>query len=118
MSGVTRLPELKGERKKVRIRDAYKGDAGRGVIRIDPDINDQLNLKTGDVIEITHPIAGKKTAALLYPGKNEDRGSNSIRIDSSLRRNLSASLDDIVEIRKIEASLAERVTFAGLEESV
>ncbi|MFW9880807.1 MAG: AAA family ATPase, partial [Candidatus Thorarchaeota archaeon] len=57
-------------------------------------------------------------AALLYPGKDEDRGSNSIRIDSSLRRNLSASLDDIVEIQKIDASLADRITFAGVEESV
>ena len=116
MSEITR--ESRGNRRKVRIKDAYKGDAGRGRIRIDPDLIMEMNLKTGDVIEIAHPIAGKKTAALLYPGKDEDRGSNSIRIDSSLRRNLSASLDDIVEIQKIDASLADRITFAGVEESV
>jgi len=116
MSEITR--EYRGNGRKVRIKDAYKGDAGRGRIRIDPDVIIEMNLKTGDVIEIAHPIAGKKTAALLYPGKDEDRGSNSIRIDSSLRRNLSASLDDIVEIQKIDASLADRITFAGLEESV
>ncbi|MHA2283284.1 MAG: CDC48 family AAA ATPase [Promethearchaeota archaeon] len=116
MSGITR--EYKGDGKKVRIRDAYKGDAGRGRIRIDPLVIKEMNLKTGDVIEIIHSVAGKKTAALLYPGKDEDKGSNSVRIDSSLRRNLNASLDDIVEIRKIEASLAERITFAGVEESV
>ncbi|MHA1931549.1 MAG: hypothetical protein ACW96X_03360, partial [Promethearchaeota archaeon] len=116
MSGITR--EYEGNGKKVKIRDAYKGDAGRGRIRIDPLVIQEMNLKTGDVIEISHPIADKKTAALLYPGKDEDNGSNTVRIDSSLRRNLNASLDDIVEIRKIEASLAERITFAGLEESV
>jgi transitional endoplasmic reticulum ATPase len=116
MSRITR--EYKGNGRKVRIGDAYKGDAGRGRIRIDPDVIAEMNLKTGDVIEIDHPIAGKKTAALLYPGKDEDRGSNIIRIDSSLRRNLSASLDDIVEIQKIDASLADRITFAGVEESV
>ena len=55
---------------------------------------------------------------MLYPGKMEDRGTGIIRIDPSLRRNLGASLDDIVEIRKIEAALANKVTFAGLEESV
>ena len=116
MSGITR--EFKGNGRKVKIKDAYKIDAGRGRIRIDPDLIKELNLRTGDVVEILHPAAEKKTAALLYPGKEEDRGTNSIRIDSSLRRNLNASLDDIVEIRKIEASLAERITFAGLEESI
>lgn len=116
MSGITR--EYKGDGRKVRIKDAYKGDAGRGRIRMDPDVIDDLELRTGDVIEISHNVAGKKTAALLYPGKLEDKGTNIIRIDSSLRRNIGASLDDIVEIRKIEASLADRITFAGLEESV
>jgi len=116
MSEISR--EYKGNGKKVRIRDAYKGDAGRGRIRIDPLVIKEMNLKTGDVIEIVHPIIGKKTAALLYPGKDEDKGTNAVRIDSSLRRNLSASIDDIVEIRKIDASLADRITFAGVEESV
>ena len=116
MSGITR--EYRGDGRKVKIKDAYKGDAGRGRIRIDPNVIEEMNLRTGDVIEIIHPVVGKKTAALLYPGKIEDTGTNTIRIDSSLRRNLGASLDDIVEIRKIEASLADRITFAGVEESV
>jgi transitional endoplasmic reticulum ATPase len=111
-------PEYKGNGQKVRIKDAYKGDAGRGRVRIDPLLIKEMNLKTGDVIEIAYPIVGKKTAALLYPGKDEDKGSNAIRIDSSLRRNLNASLDDNVEIRRIEASLADRITFAGVDESV
>ena len=104
--------------KSVRIKDAYKGDAGRGRIRIDPQVIKEMRLKTGDVIEISHPTKGKKTAALLFPGKEEDKGSNSIRIDSSLRKNLNVTLGDIVEIQKIEASLADRITFAGVEESV
>ncbi|KKN20779.1 hypothetical protein LCGC14_0932100 [marine sediment metagenome] len=116
MSGMTR--EYRKDGKKVRIKDAYKGDAGRGRIRMDPEIINENSFKTGDVIEISHPVALKKTAALLYPGKLEDKGKNTIRIDSSLRRNIGASLDEIVNIRKIEASLAERITFAGLEESV
>lgn len=116
MSGITR--EYNGNIKKVRIKDAYKGDAGRGRIRIDPEVINELNLRTGDVIEISHPEILKKTAGLLYPGKVEDKGTNIIRIDSSLRRNIGAAIDDTVEIRKIEASLAGRITFAGLEESV
>ena len=116
MSGMTRGYEGKGN--KLRVKDAFKEDAGRGIVRIDPDIEAELNLRTGDVIEISHPTANKKTAALLYPGRREDKGTNIIRIDPSLRRNINASLDDIVEIRKIDAALATKVTFAGLEETV
>ena len=103
---------------KLRVKDAFKEDAGRGIVRIDPEIEAKLNLRTGDVIEITHATVNKKTAALLYPGRREDKGTNIIRIDPSLRRNINASLDDIVQIRKIDAALATRVTFAGLEETV
>ncbi|MBY9003505.1 MAG: CDC48 family AAA ATPase, partial [Candidatus Lokiarchaeota archaeon] len=97
---------------------AFKEDVGRGLVRLDPDVLQALKLKTGDVLEISHPLTEKKTAALIYPGKNEDKGSGTIRIGPSLRRNLSASLDDIVEIRKIDAALADKITFAGLKEAI
>ncbi|HDZ19081.1 hypothetical protein LCGC14_0754940 [marine sediment metagenome] len=38
--------------KRLKIRDAYKEDAGRGRIRIDSIIIKELNLKSGDTIEI------------------------------------------------------------------
>ncbi len=115
-SGIGSGYEEKGN--KLRVKDAFKEDAGRGIIRIDPDIEAELNLRTGDVIEISHPTVNKKTAALLYPGRREDKGTNIIRIDPSLRRNINTSLDDIVQIRKIDAALATKVTFAGIEETV
>ncbi|MFX0023834.1 MAG: AAA family ATPase, partial [Candidatus Hermodarchaeota archaeon] len=102
----------------VRIKDAYKDDAGRGRIRIDPDVVKKLNLRTGDVIEITNHVTRKKTVALLYPGKPEDKGTNYIRLDSTLRRNIKASIDNGVEIRKIEVSVCEHITFAGYKESI
>ncbi|MBY9002936.1 MAG: CDC48 family AAA ATPase [Candidatus Lokiarchaeota archaeon] len=100
--------------RKVRIKDAFKEDAGRGIIRIDPDVTNELNFKVGDVIEIVHPFTNKNTVALLYTGKNEDKETNIIRLDPSLRKNLGASIDDLVEIKKIEASEAESITFSGL----
>lgn len=107
----------KGAR-KLRIKDAFKDDAGRGIVRMDSEIVSELDLKTGDVIELIHPINFEKTAALMYPSKPEDKGTNTIRLDASLRRNLGASIDDIVRIRKIEAKIADTVIFAGLEEAV
>lgn len=110
--------ELDGKETKVRVKDAYKQDVGRGRIRLDPEVIKELKLQTGDIISISHPGTAQRTAALLYPGKQEDQGTNIIRIDASLRRNLGANLDDIVDIRKIKAELADKITFAGLKEAV
>ena len=104
--------------KRLKIRDAYKEDAGRGRIRIDSLIIKELNFKSGDAIEIYNPLNKETTAAILYPKKRNDKGTNTLRIDALLRRNIGASLDDIVEIRKIEANLADKITFTGLQESI
>ena len=103
---------------KLRIKDAFKEDAGRGIVRIDPDIICKLNLKVGDVIRISHPIVNKITAALLSSGRTEDKGKQIIRMDPSLRRNLDASIDDLMEIEKIDADFAETMTFTGLNNSL
>jgi len=103
---------------KLRIKDAFKEDAGRGIVRIDPDIICKLNLKVGDVIRISHPFVNKITAALLSSGRTEDKGKQIIRMDPSLRRNLDASIDDLMEIKKIDADFAETMTFTGLNNSL
>ncbi|MBD3195313.1 MAG: CDC48 family AAA ATPase [Candidatus Lokiarchaeota archaeon] len=116
---MSKIAEAGGRQgRKVRVKDAFKQDAGRGIIRVDPELVNEQGWKTGDVLEIRHPSSFEKTAALLYPGRSEDKGTTTIRMDASLRRNLGASLDDIVEIRKIDAALANKVVFAGLEEAV
>ena len=107
-----------GQEKKLRVKDAFKEDAGKGRVRIDPTIVNELELRNGDVIQITHPGTNMKTAGLLYPGRQEDKDSGIIRLEPSLRRNLGAALDDVVSIRKIVAELAQKITFAGLKQVV
>ncbi|NVM16284.1 MAG: CDC48 family AAA ATPase [Candidatus Lokiarchaeota archaeon] len=104
--------------RKLRIKDAFKEDAGRGIVRIDPEIVSNLNLKVGDVIKIIHPVGNKKTVASLSTGKIEDKGKKIIRMDPSLRRNLGASIDDLVEIKKISVEIANTITFTGLDNSL
>ncbi len=112
------VEKIDGIVSKVRIKDAFKEDAGRGIVRIDPEIVSNLKLKVGDVIKIIHPVVNKKTVASLSTGKNEDKGKKIIRMDPSLRRNLGASIDDLVEIKKISVDLANTITFAGLDNSL
>ncbi|MFX1372539.1 MAG: CDC48 family AAA ATPase [Promethearchaeota archaeon] len=108
------IRESKDSELKLRIKDAFKEDAGRGIVRVDPEIINLLKLKVGDIIRITHPFIDRITVAKLLSGKDEDIGKRVIRIDPSLRRNLSASIDDLVEIEKINANPAETITFTGL----
>ena len=118
LEGNKMVENIDGIVSKVRIKDAFKEDAGRGIVRIDPEIVSNLKLKVGDVIKIIHPVVNKKTVASLSTGKNEDKGKKIIRMDPSLRRNLGASIDDLVEIKKIHVDLANIITFAGLDNSL
>ncbi len=118
LEGNKMVENIDGIVSKVRIKDAFKEDAGRGIVRIDPEIVSNLKLKVGDVIKIIHPVVNKKTVASLSTGKNEDKGKKIIRMDPSLRRNLGASIDDLVEIKKIHVDLANTITFAGLDNSL
>jgi len=116
MSGIS--SGFEGKNNRLRVKDAFKEDSGKGRIRIDPEVVQLLKIKTGDAIEIFHPISKNKTAALLFPGKPEDSGTGIIRLDPFLRRNINVTIDDYVEVRKIKAALAEKVVFASLSESV
>lgn len=102
---------------EVRVKDALKKDAGKGIIRLDPKVMKKLNLNPNDVIEILYSKENRKTVGILYPGKKKDKGTNQIRLDQSFRISLGASLDDFVSIRKIEVVLADKVTFNIAENS-
>ncbi|MBY9008798.1 MAG: CDC48 family AAA ATPase [Candidatus Lokiarchaeota archaeon] len=103
---------------ELRVKDAFKEDAGKGIVRVDPIVMNEMNLKTGDVIEIIHPPINQRTVALVNPGKEDDKNKNIIRIDPSIRRNINSSIDDIIKIRKIEANKAENIIFICIDDSL
>ncbi|MBR0070247.1 MAG: AAA family ATPase, partial [Synergistaceae bacterium] len=86
------------------VKEAYSGDALKGLARIHPDDMTEMNLSDGDLIEIT----GKKiTPARIRTGDRET-GRGIIQIDGLIRENAGVSLDDIVSI---ESSITHH--FAG-----
>jgi len=93
----------------LRIQNAKKRDMGRNIIRIDPEIMEKLCIQTGDVIA----LKGKKDSAgiawLSYP---QDKGLGIVRIDSRLRRNTNTSIDDTIEIRKVNVETARTMVLA------
>lgn len=95
-----------------RVREAAARDVGRGIIRIDPEAADKLEISAGHAIQI---IGKRRTAAIYWPGYPQDRNTGIVRIDGSTRRNAGVGIDDTVELKPIEAINATRIEFAPVE---
>lgn len=101
--------EKKDKTVSLKISEAKSYDAGRGIARIDPEVARELGLQTGDVIGIE---GTKRTAALIWPGYPEDNNTGIIRVDGTVRRNAGVSIDDRVQVRRIQTAPAEKILFA------
>lgn len=97
----------------LRVAEAEQSDVGRKIARIDPKVARQLDLSTGDALEISS--MGKKTTVLCWPAREKDTGKGLIRIDGYLRNRLDVGINDSVEIKKVQSKSAEKVTLAPTE---
>src|SRR5256712_2036488 len=98
--------------KFLRVAEAKPADAGRGIVRIDPEVMKILELKEGDIVLIE---GAKSTAAGVRPGYPEDANRGVIRMDGMQRRNAGVGIDDKVGLRKAFARPAEKVSLAPTE---
>jgi transitional endoplasmic reticulum ATPase len=90
---------------------------GKGMALIDPGVVEEMQLTTGDVIEISTSSGKRKTFALLWSGQPEDYGIKIIRIDGYTRNNLGIGIDDHIKIRKAQnIQNAEQVVVSPTEE--
>ncbi|MFL6501954.1 MAG: CDC48 family AAA ATPase [Nitrososphaera sp.] len=86
---------------------------GRGMALVDPKVMDEMELSTGDVIEIS---GKKKSYVLLWSSQSDDHGKKLIRIDGYTRNNIGIGIDDTVKVRKVNVKKAEQVILAPTEE--
>ena len=86
---------------------------GRGMALVDPKVMEEMDLSTGDVIEIS---GKKKSYVLLWSSQRDDHGKKLIRIDGYTRNNIGVGIDDIVSVRKVNVKKAEQVILAPTEE--
>ena len=96
----------------LKVAEAKPRDAGRGIIRLDPQVANSLGISSGDVVMVE---GKKRSAALCWPGYPEDGGLRTIRMDGSLRRNAGAGIDEKVKVRRIQVKNAQKVVFAPTE---
>ena len=91
---------------EVTVKEAFHGDAGRGMARLSMDVMKALGLVSGDIIEIE---GKKKATAVVWPGYPEDTRNSILRVDGNIRSTAGTGIDEKVRIRKIEVVYARKV---------
>ncbi len=92
------------------VADTLVTDSGKSYARIDSKARKQLDVQSGDIIEIKGKI--KSTAAIVQTAHPSDEGLGFIRIDGYLRQNVGVGIGDKVYATKAEVKDSERVVIA------
>ncbi len=103
---------IHGHERFLRVSEAKPSDAGKGIVRVDPEVLKFLELREDDVVLVE---GGKTTAASLRRGYPEDANRGVIRMDGMQRHNADVGIDDKVGLRKALARPAERLALAPTE---
>nr|WP_294526930.1 CDC48 family AAA ATPase [uncultured Rhodopila sp.] len=86
--------------------EARTEDIGRGILRVDPEAMQAMDLRSGDTVEIT----GDRTAlARLLPNFPADRGKREAHLDGITRGNAGISLGRPFTVRPLPCKPAESV---------
>lgn len=92
---------------ELKVAEALQHDVGRGIVRIDSVARKELNVTTGDVVE----LKGKRsTAAIVWQAHPRDEGYGIIRMDGYLRQNAGVAIGDKISIKKADVKEAKKIT--------
>jgi len=98
----------------LKVKEASVKDAGRAIVRIDPEDIKTLRLEVGDILEIE---GKRKTPAKVMPCYAEERGKGIIQMDGISRENAQVGLDEKIKIHKIDYKTASKITLSPLTAS-
>src|SRR3989344_5036772 len=94
---------------KLKVAEAIQDDVNKGIVRIDSNFMHKIDIRPGDIVEITGERKTVGIADRAYPG---DIGLNIIRMDGIVRRNAKTGLGELVSVKKTEVKEAKRVVIA------
>ncbi len=103
---------MTGESIQLQVTAALPKDHGRGFVRLNSRVREKLGLRTGDYVLIK---GQKETIATFRPAMMEDENEDIIRMDGIIRNNAGVKLMDMVEVRKVEPPVAQKVVIAPTE---
>ncbi|MFH1588298.1 MAG: hypothetical protein ABIA76_03115 [Candidatus Diapherotrites archaeon] len=97
----------------LRVQEPDRGHVGRNIITLDKKTKQLLGVTSGDIVEIQ---GEKKTAALIWPAREEDESREIIRMDNLIRKNCGTNLGEKVTVRKVEVNEAKKVVLAPTQD--
>jgi len=90
-------------------------DIGKGIVRIDSTVMDELGAREGDAVTLTGNRTTVGRVARSYPA---DKGLGIARMDGYMRKNAGTSLGEKVDVEKADIKEAKKITLAPAEEGV
>jgi len=91
---------------KLRCKESYTRDVGRGHLRLDYYSMDKLKISTGDIIEIEGKKKSVAKALPLYP---TDEGKGMARTDGIVRENMELVVGEEIKITKVKSHDAIKI---------
>ena len=99
----------------LQVAESKQRDIGKKRARISPDAMDYLHVAPGDVIEI---IGRKTSSAIVWPVDEDEKNPDIINIDGQMRKNAGISINDAVQVKKVEAKTAKTVILMPINDVV
>ena len=88
------------------VGEAKQRDVGKKRARIGPEAMDFLHVAPGEIIQ----LKGKRlSCAIVWPIDEDEKNPDVIKIDGQTRKNLGVSINDIIEVQKVDAKIAKSV---------
>jgi transitional endoplasmic reticulum ATPase len=100
---------------KLKVAEAIQDDVNKGIVRMDSSFMHEIEVRPGDIVEIS---GDRKSVGIIdraYPG---DIGLNIIRIDGLIRRNTKSGLGDMVEVTKCDVKEAKKVIISPASKGI
>ena len=109
------MPQKDTQPLQMRIGESKQRDVGKKRARIGPEAMDYLHVAPGDVIE----LKGKRTSSAgVWPANEDEKNPDCVNIDGQTRKNVGLTLDDIVEVQKVEVKTAKTVVLMPINDVV
>ena len=105
----------KEESLHLQVAESKQRDIGKKRARISPDAMDYLHVAPGDVIEI---VGRKTSSAIVWPVDEDEKNPDIINIDGQMRKNVEVSLNDAVQVKKVETKTAKTVVLMPINDVV
>lgn len=94
---------------RLKVAAAMPKDQGRGIVRLNSDVRNHLEIRSGDYVLLK---GARETVAVAWPSLKEDEVLDMVRMDGLIRNNAGARLGEMVEVSKTTIPEATRVVLA------